>query len=85
MAAKTAGVEKGAGAGATAPATLAGRGAGERTFGAVLGEDIGAVTSFGWVDERCSRMRTHLNSTRRVVGEEDYGRYNSWGGDFFRF
>lgn len=76
MAPKSAGVEKGAGGAATAPATLAGWGAGGRIFGALLGEDIGAVTSFGWVDERFSRMRAYVERTRRVVGEKDYGRYN---------
>src|SRR5450755_2787636 len=54
MAVSRAGVEKGVGA-AAAPA---GRGADGTIFGAPLvGEDIGAVTSFGWGDERFSQVR----------------------------
>jgi hypothetical protein len=52
IAASSAGVADGAGAGAAVAAALAGRGADGTIFGAFAGEDIGAVTSFGWVYER---------------------------------
>src|SRR5712664_1709644 len=77
IAASNSGVDIGAAAGAAAAAA---RGA-ATTFGTTfVGEDIEAVTSFGgetldkkprrWLPERFSQVRSHIESTQTVVGQE---------------